>query len=215
MRRLVYTLLSDGSSDRALMPLLEWLLRQHLPDVAIQGTWADLRPLWKPPATLSERIQTSVNLFPCDLLFIHRDAERVPYTQRVQEIDLAVDELRARYVLPPTLSMVPVRMQEAWLLIDEAAIRSAAGNPHGTRPLALPRLREIEEIPDPKTLLHDLLRAATENRGRRRRKTRVQTFAHRVAELIDDFSSLRQVRAFAALEHDIVRTVQDNAWANE
>jgi hypothetical protein len=36
-----YTLLCDGSSDRALLPVLSWLLREHLPDVAVQEQWAD------------------------------------------------------------------------------------------------------------------------------------------------------------------------------
>ena len=77
MSAVTYTLLSDGSSDRALMPLLDWLLRQHMPSIAIQGSWADLRRLPRPPRSLVNRIQTSVDLFPCDLLFVHRDAPRL------------------------------------------------------------------------------------------------------------------------------------------
>ncbi|MEH2437636.1 MAG: hypothetical protein V7K25_25980 [Nostoc sp.] len=42
MKELCYTLLSDGSSDKALMPILTWLLREHQVECAIQSNWADL-----------------------------------------------------------------------------------------------------------------------------------------------------------------------------
>jgi hypothetical protein len=37
MRELRYTLLSDGSSDRALLPVLTWLLHEHTFEFAIQS----------------------------------------------------------------------------------------------------------------------------------------------------------------------------------
>ena len=49
MKELSYTLLSDGSSDKALMPILTWLLRGYLPNWAIQPEWADLSRLPKRP----------------------------------------------------------------------------------------------------------------------------------------------------------------------
>ena len=33
------------------------------------------------------------------------------------------------------MGIVPVRMTEAWLLLDESAIRRVAGRPHGDEPL--------------------------------------------------------------------------------
>lgn len=77
MNQLRYTLLSDGSSDKALLPILTWLLRFHHVDCAIQSEWADLRRLPNPPRNLSEEIERSLELYPCDLLFVHRDAEKV------------------------------------------------------------------------------------------------------------------------------------------
>ena len=212
MKTVTYTLLSDGSSDRALMPLLDWLLRTHLPTVAIQGSWADLRRLPQPPRQFVDRIKMSMNLFPCDLLFIHRDAENVPHPERVREIVDAVMQSRATADIAPTICVVPVRMQEAWLLFDEMAIRAAAGNPHGRSSLKLPRVRDVEDIPDPKDVLHALLRDATGLHGRRRRHTTVSTLAHRVAELVDDFSPLRQVRAFAALEDELLNVITEQGW---
>lgn len=80
MTELRYTLLSDGSSDEVLLPILTWLLRTNGVQCAIQPAWADLRRLRQPPSKLSGRIKTSIDLFPCDLLFVHRDTESAPHT---------------------------------------------------------------------------------------------------------------------------------------
>lgn len=123
MKELRYTLLSDGSSDRALIPLLTWLLRTHRVECAIQPKWADLRRVPKPPKKLSERIRLSLALYPCDLLFIHRDAEKEPHEVRVAEIQEAISQAVKSVRVPPAVCAVPVRMQQAWLLFDEAALR--------------------------------------------------------------------------------------------
>jgi hypothetical protein len=95
-------------------------------------------------------------------------------------------------------------MTEAWLLFDGDAIRSAAGNPLGSVCLELPPLRRIEGLPDPKAQLHDLLLAAAEVTGRRRKRFRrdLAVTVHRVAELVGDFAPLRQLPAFARFERD-------------
>lgn len=212
MTELRYTLLTDGSSDRALIPLLNWLLHQHLPETAIQAVWADLRRLPRPPRTLPERIKWSLNLYPCDLLFVHRDAERVDHEVRVSEILEALGEVAREEVLPPAICVVPVRMQEAWLLFDEAALRTAAGNPRSRESLQLPKLGEIERVSDPKDMLHNLLRNASGLRGKRLKQIPVHTYTHRVAELIDDFSPLRVVPAFMALEQEVISVKDREGW---
>ena len=162
MSDLTYTLVSDGSSDASLMPILDWLLKVNGIGCAIQGEWADLRRLRAPPAGLSARIRKAVELFPCELLFIHRDAERVPYDLRQDEVQQAVTTVVFERMPPPAcVCVIPVRMQEAWLLFDENAIRRAAGNPSGKVPLQLPALHGCEDLPDPKRLLHYLLEEAS------------------------------------------------------
>ncbi len=213
MRSVRYTLLSDGSSDRALTYILTWLLRQYLPGWAIQPAWADLSRVPRWPMTLPERIRWSIELYPCDLLFVHRDAEREPRSSRVDEIHHAVAELTPSAMLPPIVCVIPVRMLEAWLLADEAAIRTAAGNPNGRHSLDLPRLREVESLPDPKNVLNSLLLEASGLHGRRRRGFRVN--AIRVAQLTDDFSPLRQLPAFQALEAELVHTIGQQGWYSQ
>jgi hypothetical protein len=209
MRELRYTLACDGSSDRALHPILDWLLRQHLaPDCALQsGLWHD--------TDLVARIREAVRLFPCDLLFVHRDAERESVAKRTEEIEEAKEKALA--ALPtdaalPAICVVPVRMTEAWLLFNEQAIRDAAGNSNGKIVLQMVGIHRAEDHPDPKETLEKLLRTASGLKGRRLDKFDERRARQRVAEFIDDFEPLRSLPAFRKLETDIKRIVAERAW---
>lgn len=214
MTELTYTLLGDGSSDESLLQHLNWLMRQHVrADLPLRQLWADLSRVRPRPKGLPERIEAACKSYPCDILFVHRDAEASPHGARREEIEAALRSTGA--VVPPVVCVVPVRMQEAWLLLEEAAIRSAAGNPNGRVPMQMPKLRGVEGIPDPKDCLYQLLRTASGFRGRRLQKFRVRQSARRVAELIDDFSPLRCLPAFATLESDLVAVLRRNQWIDQ
>jgi hypothetical protein len=211
MSELHFTLLGDGPSDVCLLRPLRWLVQQHVSDqLVVQADWADLSSFRDPPRGLAQRIQTAIEFYPCDLLFVHRDAEREPAARRYAEIAEALLSLTAT----PTawIGVVPIRMTEAWLLIDEQAIRTAADNPRGTEDLSLPSLGSLEDVPDPKSLLYDCLRKATELSGRRLHKFRVQQAARRVADYVDDFSPCRRLTAFARLENDIKSALTQCGW---
>ena len=173
-----------------------------------------MRRLSDPPSGLAEKLKRTLLLYPCDLLFVHRDAEGVELEERCQEIRDAVSNVwRSISVDPlPAVAVVPVRMLEAWFLLDEAAIRRAAGNPLGRQPLDLPRPDHVEQLPDPKQVLFGLLRDASGLSGRRRRKMRVRECVHRIAELVDDFARLRQLPAFVAVEEQVAQVVTDRGW---
>ena len=100
-------------------------------------------------------------------------------------------------------------MQEAWLLIDEAALRGAAGNPNGKDPLDLPGIETLEGLPNPKQILYDLLRQASGLGGRRLRSFNERLSGHRVAELIEDFRPLYRLTAFQRLAGDVARAAQE------
>jgi hypothetical protein len=195
MSLLRLTLLSEGSSDKALLPVLEWSVREVGRD-ADKPQWADLRNLRDPPKALAERIAVALELYPCDLLFVHRDADRTDRETRTREIRAALVDVSE----PPAVCVVPIRMLEAWFLFDKAAIRRAAGNPRGRVPLVLPAWREVEEIPDPKERLLSLLRIASELGGRRLRQLDPGKALHLIANFVDDFSPLRALPAFRAFE---------------
>jgi hypothetical protein len=213
MDNLRYTLVAEGSSDRALMPILDWLLLENGIQSAVQSAFADIyEAAIAEKITLAVKIRESVRLFPCDLLFVHRDADRETREKRVEEIETAV--VNANLLIPqPYVCVIPVRMREAWLLFDEVAIRYAAGNHNGTMPLSLPSLNRLESLPNPKQELTNLLRAASGKRGRDLKKFRPNQKMHLITKRIDDFSPLRQLPAFQALENEIRQFVA--VWMTE
>lgn len=210
MIELRYTLVSDGSSDMALLPILSWLLRENQVHCPIQAEWAELRRLPETPRKLAPKIQISLELFPCDLLFIHRDAETFPYSRRKTEIRKALSLLNLPH--PPAVCVVPVRMMEAWLLFSESAIRRAAGNPNGQLTLNLPPLSRLELLPNPKRELFELLKIASGLSGGRLKRFDVRHSAGLVTRDIDDFSPLRILPAFTSLEDDVRLMVTNNRW---
>ncbi len=206
-----YTLVTDGTSDRALMPLLRLLLSQSGTLLPLSEAWADPQRLPASAQGLKARLQHAIDLYPCDLLFVHRDAERQDPQLRYEEITDALAGLDAP---PPVICVVPVRMTEAWLLTDKIAIRRAADNPNGKIHLSLPALDTVEGIPDPKQKLLELLRTASEKSGRRldQFKRDEVTRRLRVAELTVDISPLQRLTAFQRLQSELQQLMQFQGW---
>lgn len=192
-----YTLVAEGSTDVALLPIINWALRadERVREVEPQF----VRPSELPPASagLAARIREACVLYPADLLFVHRDSDRELPEVRRTEIRRAVEFVGE---VPPHVPVVPVRMTEAWLLIEERAVRVAAANPRGTMPLDLPRIGGIERVANPKQMLYDSLRKAAGLSGRRLKKFHVPKAAGLVADRICDFSPLRQLAAYNEFE---------------
>ncbi|MEH1958341.1 MAG: hypothetical protein V7L05_00245 [Nostoc sp.] len=99
-------------------------------------------------------------------------------------------------------------------IFDEAALRKAAGNPRGCQPLQLPDIRRLEQLPDPKDILYELLCKASGLTGRRLKQFSVNERVHRLAELIDDFSPLRALSAFQLLETEIQQVIKTQGWCS-
>lgn len=201
------TLLTDGSSDRVLTFPIRWLIHDLCSQVAVQLVWADLGRLPNRPRNLAERIQFALELYPADILFVHRDAERVERTERVSEIANAIRDAGIENT-PAFVCVIPVRMTEAWLILQDDAIRQASGNPHGVVVLQRPDLNEIEGLPDAKGTLEQLLTQAAELGKRRQKHFRPRQAIHRLAQIIDDFSPLRALSAFLAFENDVRTALQ-------
>jgi hypothetical protein len=193
-------LLGEGSSDRALVQPLRWLLGQLTPaDHAVD--WIDTSRLNKPKG-LAARIQAALAVAPCDLLFVHRDADKEGPEPRRSEIAEAV----AGRI--PHVAVIPVRTMEAWLLIDETALRWAAGRPSGREPLELPPLARLEGLAAPKELLSQVLRTAHGGKGRRAAHFDESVARKRLADLIEDWSPLLTLPAFQRLEADTRSALQ-------
>ncbi|MBU4263221.1 MAG: hypothetical protein KKC76_15305 [Proteobacteria bacterium] len=211
MKMIRYTLLSDGSSDKMLIPIIDWLLYQHCSEIAVESSWADLGRLQEPPKTLHNKILVALDLYPCDLLFVHRDAEHERYEIRHAEICRELSKLTA----PPAVCVIPVRMMEAWFLFEKSAIRKAAGNPHGSNPLNLPNVNSLENHPNPKKVLFNLIKDSSGRSGVRLKKLNLHKCAFLVSKYIDDFSPLRSLEAFQLLETELATTLMGCGWKAE
>jgi hypothetical protein len=189
MRTLRFTLLVEGTSDRVLLPILKWMLLRHHRDIQWSGDHANLQDLPRPPRTLAEKISVTCDLFPAEVIFIHRDADRTTPENRRQEIGGAIKSLSPNSV-PRWVPVIPVRMTESWLLVSEIALRSAAGNANGCGRLSLPPLGSFESVPDPKDLLQNLLTEASGLSGRRRKKFSFPAARARIPDFLEDWETL-------------------------
>ena len=204
MNELRYTLLTDGSSDKTLMNIIQWSLDDIYPQLPCVGRFADLRLLKKPPSAgdVVQRIKVAENLHPFDILFYHRDAEyfdKDVIQKRKNEILGKVDEQLAAKIV----CVVPVTMMETWLLIDRDAIKKASGNRNYTGNVDLPALSRLESIKDTKAILHHILLNSSGLKGRREKMFHVHQAVHLVAENIKDYSPLRELSAFREFENDL------------
>lgn len=196
------TLLADGSSDGCLAPIIEWTVRQNAPDL---GFRLEIACQHLPPLKdgLRSRITAALKLFPCQILLVHRDAEAMPRAARLAEILKESNGI----VVPGLVPVVPVRMTEAWLLSDVAAIRRAANNPNGNEEISL--AGNWEALPDPKDTLFRALRSATGLGARRRERFDVHRARLRVAQLTDQFERLREIESFREFERDLGNALEN------
>ena len=104
---------------------------------------------------------------------------------------------------------VPIRMTEAWLLLDESAIRRVVGRPHGTEPVKLPGIDQVERMADTKGVLAQILRSASGATGRKLRKID-RDFPHFRRQLLQDLpvgGLLDQVSSWVRFRDDLAKVV--------
>lgn len=200
MTQLRVVLYSEGSSDRVLLPIIEWIGGQMTPPVAVEAARADLGRIPRLPATTAAKWRLAVEIQPCEILCVHRDANGAGTDARLAELATITAEAN---LVQPVVPIIPVHETEAWLLLDEPAIRAAAGNPHGRIPLAIPPMFRIESIADPKAMLTDALLNASELSGRRRRDFRASAAAARIPSYLTSFHHLRSLSAFRRFEDEL------------
>lgn len=178
-----FLLVCEGPSDDPLVDHIRKLLVEH------GATEAEGSP-YHYGSPLSEKVKQGLELSGSpDLLFVYRDADHHRNTaaagpeKRYTEIADAVlsTNYRSRYV-----GIVPVRMTEAWLLVNASEIRRVAGKPDSQCNLHLPAVQNIEKIPDPKKLLKEVLFRAGSPKGKRREKDFKGRFGEHRRQLIEN-----------------------------
>lgn len=197
-----FLLVCDGSSDAALVPHIVRLLISNGQTDPLGSSWHGSRPL-------TDKIREGLHhTGECDLLLVHRDAESTRETRsagrerRYAEIEDAVQQSGFD---GPWVGVVPVRMTEAWLLVDESAIRKVAGRPHGDLPLNLPSPNRAESEANPKGLLLQALVAASGKTGRRLRRFErdIPKLRHQLLEDLPIGGDLEQVPSWVRFRDDL------------
>jgi hypothetical protein len=217
MEEIKYTLLTDGTSDKALINIINWLFNDLIPEMPIQSQFADLSRLPDPPRSIDLKMSKAVEHYPCDILFVHRDAEK----SDKETFDLRCKEIQDNFNKTDIedaklVKVIPVRMTETWLLIDIEAIKLASGNRKENKNLKLPSIHQLENHSSAKSTLHSLIKQASGLKGRRFDKLNIRHAVHLVAENISDFSVLRNLTAFNTFEKEVkdvleeLGVIQDN-----
>lgn len=199
-------LLADGPSDEPLGRHVARIAQRH--GVELDVVAPDLRRLEPAPGLpVPDRLRAVLSVDEAfDLVIVHRDAEGQDRQFRREEIRAGVDEVKPGL---PSLPVIPVRMTEAWLLVDEAAIRRVAGRPTSTDALDLPSPERVEQVPDAKRVLQRALETASGARGRRLRRFQ-RDFGgqrRRLLEGLDHGGPVSQLSAWRDLEASVASAV--------
>ena len=195
----------EGSSDTPLIDHVQRLLiRYGQPDPDGEA--------WYHGSRVADRIRQGLKAAGgLHLLFVHRDADTAGAEARYQEIEIAVRDVEQEGM--PWIGVVPVRMTEAWLLLDETAIRDVVGKPGGRTPLDLPAPEHAERVANPKERLRDALLTASGNRGRRRRRF-AREFPRLRRRLLQDLpigGELERLESWTRFRDDTVDAVRNIA----
>lgn len=196
-----FALIHEGSSDQGLTVALETLLAEAGFDI-VRGE-AHLKR-----GTVAESLATlATNREFFNVVFVHRDSDRAGREARVAEVTSAASSVTwAVGDEPRVVPVIPITMTEAWLLLDEAAIRDVCGNSRGTAALGLPKPHEVEGVSDPKKLLFEAMRKAGPQGGRRRGNERdLNRWRARLLERLDVHGPVRNLSGWKALEEDIAK----------
>lgn len=203
---------AEGSSDEPLADIVESLFFDQ--GISVHLSKPDFGRLDRVPKDVKSRLRAG-NLLTdevLDFVVVHRDADNAGAPARRKEIIDAITQLGMAVVPIP---VIPIRMTEAWLLLDEASIRLVAGNPKGKTPLNLPKVHEVESAADPKSLLSECLLKAADATGRRHERAAKRFFQHRrqLLERLDRHGPVSRLSSWQQLQTDIDMAIK--TWDGE
>lgn len=198
-------LFAEGKTDYALLvPLLRRLTEQvclaeargvvEVSEVSAVDTPPDCRE-----ASRAARILEAARPFwggAC-ILFVHADADASDHHRAMDErVRPGMELIRSRLSGGACIAVIPVRMSEAWALVDGNALREAFGTTIDDARLGVPREpRRVESMEDPSKLI---MAAYAQLRKRARVEDCFQILGERI-----DLERLQRVPAFARLREDL------------
>lgn len=196
-----FLLVGEGATDLRLVPILRTVCVECGAAEA-SGIAPDLSRLpTRVGKTVRAQVEAALGLEPdANVVFVHRDADDRSSDRRRAEIGLGVSGVPV-----PVVPIVPIQETEAWLLLDESAIRYVAGNPKGRSPLDLPRPSQVESTASPKEVLQAALVAASELTGRRLDRFKGNFGQHRALlfDRLDVNGRIQELSAWQSLLADV------------
>ncbi|WP_147436392.1 hypothetical protein [Acidovorax sp. 106] len=202
MSVITISIVCDGTSDLCIHDLIQWITDTSFPEQAFRISEA--REVIPAHGPLHSRLKKAYSSYEPHIIVCHRDAESMSIEKRITEIIAA----HTHAEIPiPVVPAVPVRMIESWLLTNAHAIRCAADNKNGTVELNLPRNRDIEQLPDPKSVLFTALKTATNLAPRRLKQFDAHRARRRIASFMEDFDSLKRLPSFQKFEKQLITAI--------
>jgi hypothetical protein len=202
-----FLLICEGPSDEALIPHLRALLVKCGAEEAT-GITIDFDRFPTKMRTIEAKVKTAFKLEQnINLLFIHRDADSPDAEPRYAEISRGIEN--ARYA-GKWIGIVPVQETEAWLLLNEIAIRRVAGRPKGRIELNLPNPHRVEQVAKPKERLLEAILLASETAGRRRKQltTKLPALRSKLLTELEVGGQLDLIQSWVRLKTDIELYIQ-------
>lgn len=198
---LTFAFVREGPSDDGLIPHL----RELLVRAGVDEAFGSPRDYHGPVEERLGHVQREEVVV--EVVFVHRDADGRSSEHRRKEIaDAAVALPQLSAIVVP---VIPIQELEAWLLLDELAIRTVVGKPSGKQPLGLPKPKHVEQTSQPKELLVQacLLASATTGRRHREEKRKFPERRRVLLERLDIDGPVRELPAWQAMEQDIANAV--------
>ncbi|MBB6345800.1 hypothetical protein FHU36_002309 [Nonomuraea muscovyensis] len=199
--------LGEGTSDSGITTHIRRIAIDHGFQVVITDPLVERLPASR-RRTVRSKLEVITEIGGAyELIVIHRDADRDGREPRLREIELAVNS-----VMPdtPFVGVIPIRMTEAWLMLDERDLRIVAGNPNGRMSIDLPRPKFVETIPDPKAVLAEKLALASGLSGRKLIKFKQRFPEHRrqLLDRIDPTGPICDVSSWNSFNEDLLSGLQ-------
>ncbi len=198
--------LGEGASDSGIAYHVERIATDAGFDVLLSDPDLSRLPM-APGRSVADKLRAVQGLGGVsDPVVIHRDGDAVGRMPRVAEIRAAIEA-----VMPGVrhVPVVPIRMTEAWLLLDEGLLRRVAGNPNGRARLPLPRSADVERVNDPKKVLREVLTIASGLTGRRltQFQARFGSYRRQLLERLDPDGAIRDVPSWQHFVSDVSKAL--------
>ena len=217
MKTLTMTLFPEGATDarfltalipRVVVAMLHERGRQELDVLPPRVVFS------KKEKRLDKIVDVAEQAYGSHLLLIHADADSqtaVPaLRERIQPgVEKVLQSVPTHELCRHIVPIVPIHMQEAWLLADGEMLCDQIGTNVPLSALSIPaKPHQIETLADPKTELKRIVDQATESRSRRRRPFDIGSLYTPLGERID-LTKLGKLPAYQQFWADLAKALAD------